>query len=98
MEGKMKGRIKVGILGDYDSLKNSHPAANAALWQSAGSLSVNLQIDWLPTPSLLDDQALGKLAEYDCLWASSGSPFKSTQGMLKAIQWARESGKPFIAT
>jgi|WetSurMetagenome_2_1015567.scaffolds.fasta_scaffold1435037_1 CTP synthase (UTP-ammonia lyase) len=94
----MSDSIKVGIIGDYDSLKNSHPAANAALQHAAAALPVSVEMDWLPTPLFLDSSNLKKLAAYDCLWASSGSPFVSMQGMLNAIRWARQSGKPFIST
>lgn len=93
----MTAIIKVGIIGDYDSLKNSHPAANAALQHSAAALGAKVDFDWLPTAEFLAPRVLEKLSGYDCLWASSGDP-KSTQGMLNAIQWARQSGQPFIST
>jgi CTP synthase (UTP-ammonia lyase) len=90
--------LKIGILGDYDPHKNSHPAINSSLQHAAGKLDVKVQIDWLPTPGLLQEKTLARLADYNCLWASSGSPFNSTYGMLTGIRRARELGKPFIAT
>jgi CTP synthase (UTP-ammonia lyase) len=97
-ELKMKSPLKVGIIGEYDSKKKSHPATMEAIGHAADFLSVETKVDWLPTPSFLDEEGLGKLADYDVLWASSGSPYQTASGMLNAIRWARESGKPFIAT
>ena len=94
----MKNWLKIGVIGDYDPAKASHPPINESLRHAAARLSVQAQIDWLPTPSFLEPAALDLLNDYDCLWASSGSPFQSTQGMLNAIRQARESTLPFIAT
>jgi len=90
--------VKIGIIGDYDSLKNSHPAANAALQHSADALGLRAAFEWLPTPRFLQAHNLDKQAAYDGLWASSGGPFVSMAGMLNAIRLARQSGKPFIST
>ena len=94
----MKNRIDVGIIGDYDPQKTSHPPTNSALKHAADHLGVKVTIDWLPTPTFLEELNLKKLAKYDCLWASSGSPFQSTPGILRAIQRARELSKPFVST
>ena len=94
----MKSPLRIGIIGEFDYRKNSHPATMEAIRQAADFLSVETKTDWLPTPLFLDEEGLKKLADFDVLWASSGSPYQSTRGMLNAIRWARESGKPFIAT
>jgi CTP synthase (UTP-ammonia lyase) len=52
---------------------------------------------WLPTPSLLEPEP-GKLESFDGLWASAGSPYKSFDGMLKGIEFARVHDWPFLAT
>jgi CTP synthase (UTP-ammonia lyase) len=94
----MKSPLKIGIIGDFDPKKNSHPATLEAIRQAADFLSLEATTEWLPTPSFLNEEGLKKLADFDAIWASSGSPYQSASGMLKAIRWARESGKPFIAT
>jgi CTP synthase (UTP-ammonia lyase) len=94
----MKSPLRIGIIGEFDHKKNSHPATNEAIRQSADFVSVETKTEWIPTTSFLDEKGMKKLADFDALWASSGSPYQSTRGMLNAIRWARESGKPFIAT
>ena len=38
------------------------------------------------------------LKQFDALWCAPGSPYKSMDGALRGIQFARERGWPFIAT
>jgi CTP synthase (UTP-ammonia lyase) len=94
----MKHLIKIGIFGDFDPTKTSHPATNDAIQHAAKNLSIETRIIWLPTSSFLTEKSQPYLAEFDCFWASSGSPYQSMEGMIKAIQIAREMDKPFIGT
>ena len=95
----MKRRTaSIGVMGDFDRNKTSHPATNDAINHAARHLSIETIITWLPTFSLLTAEGQESLMKFDCLWASSGSPYQSTEGMIKGIQIARESGKPFIGT
>ena len=94
----MKRTINVGILGDFDPGKISHPATNAAIRHAAKYLAVDARITWLPTLSLMAAVEQNGLARFDCLWASSGSPYKSGEGVLESIKLAREKDYPFIGT
>jgi CTP synthase (UTP-ammonia lyase) len=94
----MKHNISIGVLGDFDPGKVSHPATNAAIRHAAKYLSVEAGITWLPTLTLSTAEGQNKLAQFDCLWASSGSPYKSAEGAIKAIRFARETDRPFLGT
>jgi len=95
----MAKEVNVGIIGDYDPEKPSHLATNGAIRHAAAKLGLKAKNTWLPTPSMLTRKGQRSLALFDCLWASSGSEaYKSHGGMLKGIQIARRSGRPFIAT
>jgi CTP synthase (UTP-ammonia lyase) len=95
---KMKRIINVGVLGDFDPNKVSHPATNDAIHHAAKYLAAKAKITWISTPSLLTAEGQKSLAEFDCLWASSGSPYQSAAGMLKGIRITRELDRPFIGT
>ena len=94
----MGRRIRIGIIGDFDPSKTSHPATVEAIHHAAGRLSIETQIAWLPTPSILTGEGQERLKECDCIWASSGSPYESMDGMIRGIEIARELDKPFIGT
>ena len=90
--------IQVRVIGDFDSLKVSHPATNDAILHAAKYLSIEADVAWLSTPSMLTQEGVQQLQESDCIWASSGSPYASMDGMIKGIQIARELDRPFIGT
>ena len=93
----MSRTIKIGIIGDYDADKISHPLTNAAIEHAARYLSMKATVTWLPTPSFLKKDRK-YIEPYDAIWASPGSPYKSIEGAIKAIRLAREMGRPFIGT
>jgi len=100
----MSQLLRNGIIGDLDyrestlSSRPSHRATNEALAHAAGALSVTLETRWLPTPSLEQESGESALRQYDALWCAPGSPYKSMEGALRAIRFARERGWPFLGT
>lgn len=95
----MAGRTaRVGVLGDFNPEYRSHHATNASLQHAATALGCEIDVTWLPTPALLEARADETLASFDGLWASPGSPYKSMDGMLAGIRFARVRDWPFVAT
>lgn len=90
--------IRVGIIGDFNPGFPPHKTTNEAISHAARFLSLNVEFEWMPT-DLFDDEANEKkLGQFDALWGSAGSPYKSMDGALRAIRFAREKDWPFIAT
>jgi CTP synthase (UTP-ammonia lyase) len=94
----MNKSIKIGIIGDFDLSRPFHKATNESLSHAARTLAVTVDYTWLPTESLEVEAIERILQPYDALWCSPGSPYKSMNGALKAIRFAREMGWPFIGT
>jgi CTP synthase (UTP-ammonia lyase) len=90
--------VRIGILGDFNPEFRSHHATNDSLQHAARKLDMKVESAWIPTPSLLQPDANTNLDSYDGLWASPGSPYKSFDGMLKGIEFARVHDRPFLAT
>src|SRR5450631_4145224 len=90
--------VRIGILGDFNPEFRSHHATNDSLQHAARKLQLQVESAWLPTPSLLEPGAVAKLDSFDGLWASAGSPYKSFDGMLKGIGFARVHDRPFLGT
>ena len=92
----MCSTIKIGVIGDYDG-RPSHIATNEAIRHCAFYLGIKQETQWIATDSLEDSNELN-LSDYDAFWCAPGSPFKSAQGAMNAIQFARENKYPFIGT
>ena len=94
----MTRTITVGIIGDYNPDYRSHIATVESLKHAADSLSAAVDFKWLPTESLEDESGRNTLKQFDALWCSPGSPYRSMNGALNGIRFARETGWPFIGT
>ena len=94
----MTDAVRIGILGDFNPEYRSHHATNDCLQHAAKKLKATVESEWIPTPSLLEPEAEERLTSFDGLWASPGSPYKSFEGMLTGIEFARRRDWPFVAT
>lgn len=55
-----------------------------------------MEFNWLPT-ALLDTGEV-ELQNYYGFWCAPGSPYKSMNGAINGIKYARENNRPFIGT
>lgn len=94
----MSDPVRIGILGDYDPKSPTLPAVEKSLQHAAAQLNLPVEGHWLATPGLLDPAAEKKLESFDGIWAAPGSPYKSFDGMLKGIEFARRRDWPFLGT
>lgn len=87
--------IRVGLVGDHDESITAHRAIPWALSLASGVAGVTVRSTWLHTDTVLDGRACDG---YDALWCVPGSPYRSMDGALRAIRFAREEGLPFLGT
>jgi len=90
--------VRIGILGDYDADSPTLPTIDKSLQQASAKLNLAIESQWIPTPSLLQPNAQRMLESFDGIWAAPGSPYKSFDGMLKGIEFARRRDWPFLGT
>ena len=94
----MSDAVRIGILGDFNPEFRSHHATPDSLQHAARKLDLKVESEWIPTPSLIGSDTEKILESFDGLWASPGSPYKSFDGMLKGIEFARRRDWPFLGT
>ena len=94
----MNRALRNVIIGDFDPSYPSHIATNEALNHAARAVSLSVDWSWLPTQSLDDEGSGTVLEQFDALWCAPGSPYKSMNGALRAIRFARERDWPFVGT
>jgi len=90
--------VRIGILGDFNPEFRSHHATNEALQHASAKLNLPVESGWISTPSVLEPNAQKMLESFDGIWAAPGSPYKSFDGMLKGIEFARRRDWPFLGT
>src|SRR5215470_13041788 len=89
--------LRVGLIGDYDPEVPAHIAIPRAIALAAQALECDAEAIWLPTPRLENDTGQ-LLAGYNALWCVPASPYRSMEGALRAIRFARERGVPFLGS
>jgi CTP synthase (UTP-ammonia lyase) len=90
--------VRIGILGDFNADFRSHHATTDSLQHAAHKLNMEVESEWVATSSLTADTAEKKLESFDGLWGAPGSPFKSLEGMLRGIEFARRRDWPYLGT
>jgi len=87
--------IKIGLIGDYNAAVPAHQAIPIALGLAADALTLSIEYQWTPTIEIVDET---RLEGFDGIWCVPASPYRSMEGALYAIKWARETGHPFLGT
>ena len=94
----MKRTIRIGIIADYDGRNKYHVATEESVAHAASALEIPADSVWLDTDTLDNAAAEGRLLECDGIWCGTSSPYRSMDGALRAIRFAREKGVPFVGT
>jgi CTP synthase (UTP-ammonia lyase) len=92
----MAAALNIGVVGDRDDSITAHRALPGALDLAAQAEGVALRYEWLATDAI--DNDVQRLAPFDALWCVPGSPYRSMDGALRAIRYARERAVPFLGT
>lgn len=87
--------IRIALIGDYDLQVTAHQAIPLALGMAAEITGRNVQGQWLATESI---EAGAPLDQFDGFWCVPASPYRSLDGALRAICFAREQQRPFLGT
>ena len=85
---------KLGIIGDYNAANASHVATNEALDHIKG---LPFEYDWVDTERILPEFDT-IIRSYQGFLISPGSPYKSMEGVLKIIEYARTHYIPTLGT
>lgn len=85
----------IGLVGDFDESVTAHRAIPIALQLAQEVSGVVVRYEWIATDSILDESHVNT---FDGLWCVPASPYRSEDGALIAIRFARENKIPFLGT
>jgi CTP synthase (UTP-ammonia lyase) len=87
--------VKIGLIGDYNGTVPAHQAIPIALRMAAEAAECAIDVQWLPTEDII---GITEISHFDGLWCVPASPYRSMEGALLAIRFAREGKRPFLGT
>ena len=86
--------IRIALIGDFNASVTAHNAIPLAIEIAASHLDIAVQANWIDTDAI----QVSQLDEFNAIWCVPASPYKSMQGALSAIEFARENARPFLGT
>ena len=86
--------IKIGIIAEYTATYEPHVATSRAIEHFSEELGLAVSYEWISTVDVKEDF----FDVYEGLWVAPGSPYKSMDKALWAIQYVREQGIPTLGT
>ena len=87
----MTTNARVGIVGYFNAGNITHQFTNRAC------ADLGIGFEWIPTDAIVGEAA-ARLDEFEGVWIAPASPYRSMDGALAAIRYARERGVPLVGT
>lgn len=87
--------IRIGLVGDHDASVTAHRAIPRAIELASRPAGVDASLDWIATDRVMNDEPFAGL---DAIWVVPASPYRSMDGAMRAITYARTRKVPFLGT
>ena len=90
-------RVRIAVVGKYTDLHDAYKSVHEALIHGGIAHDVGVEIEWLSSDAFTDQETAGRLlAGFNGLLVPGGFGVRGVDGMIEAIQWAREHQLPFF--
>ena len=85
---------RIALIGDRSETVVAHRAIQVSMELAAASIGCRIEPLWLNTA----DCEQARFEGFHAFWCVPGSPYRSMDGALRAIRYARENHLPFLGT
>jgi len=93
---KPKDEVSIGIVGKYVEYEDSYKSLKEALTHGALAHNLKLRVTWLEAEGLEVSDYAAQLEGFDGILVPGGFGKRGIEGMLNAIQYARENKVPYF--
>ena len=91
-----KGRVAIALVGKYVHLRDSYKSLHEALMHAGIANDTKVDLHYVDSEEITGDNAEEKLGAFDAILVPGGFGDRGTEGKIRAIRYARESGVPFF--
>ncbi len=88
--------VRIGLVGKYTKLEDAYLSVIEALGHGGAHHGGKVEVRWIDSEQLTDDEALGALAECDGILIPGGFGVRGIEGKIRAAQYARENDVPYL--
>ena len=91
-----EGEVKVAIVGKYTQLEDAYKSVGEALTHGGMANRVKVAVEWIDAEIFERDDPAPMLEGFDAILVPGGFGERGTEGKIKAAQFAREKGVPYL--
>jgi CTP synthase len=88
--------VRIGLVGKYTKLEDAYLSVIESLEHAGAHHGGRVEVRWVDSERLTDDEALSELAECDGILIPGGFGVRGIEGKIRAAQYAREHGVPYL--
>ncbi len=92
----LEKRVTIGLVGKYVQLHDAYLSVAEALRHAGYALGATVDIRWIDSEPITDDNAPEQLAGCDGIIVPGGFGDRGTEGMIAAARYARERDIPYL--
>ena len=92
----LSGTVSIAVVGKYVGLEDAYKSLREALVHGGLPHGVKTEIHWVEAEHLEEGDKIRELESYDGILVPGGFGKRGISGMIRAIQFARESGVPYF--
>ena len=90
-------RVKIAVVGKYTDLHDAYKSVQEALLHAGIPNEVGVDIQWMSSDKFTDAKSAGQiLSGVHGLLVPGGFGVRGVEGMVEAVQWARENRLPYF--
>ena len=90
------GEVRVAIVGKYTQLEDAYKSIAEALTHGGMANRVKVRAEWIDSEIFEREDAAPHLERFDAILVPGGFGERGTEGKIKAAQFARETGTPYL--
>ena len=91
-----KKLVRVALVGKYVKLHDAYLSVMEALRHAGYDLSARVEIDWVDSETLTEENVASRLGDADGVIIPGGFGHRGIEGMVLAAQYARENNVPYL--
>ena len=92
----LKYKVTIGVTGKYTTVRDSYASIIHALDHAGVHLNSDVDIRWIDTTDINDDNVAEKLAGLHGMLVPGGFGVRGAEGKIACIGYARENNVPFL--
>ena len=91
-----KGTVRIALVGKYVALHDAYLSVVEALTHGGIENDVKVEVQWVDSETVTDENAVRVLAEADGVLVPGGFDDRGIEGKISAVRYAREHKVPFL--